>query len=250
MTEVKAPAMSLGARLLNVFAIPGDVFEEINTSPVKTGNWLVPALIAAIIGALTAIIIFSQPAILQKVREQQAQALDKQVKAGALTRAKADQLLVTMDKILTPTLIKVVGSVGATIGGFVRLFWLGLVLWLLGRWFLKAQFGYMKAVEIAGLASMISVLGMVVTMLLVINFGKLTSTPSLALAVSDFDTSNKKHLLLAAMNVFDFWMLGVLAAGLARLARVPFARAAFLMLGYWVIAGAVQILFTPKSFGF
>jgi hypothetical protein len=127
------------------------------------------------------------------------------------------------------------GSVGAVVAGFARLFWWGLVLWLLGRWFLKARFGYMKAVEVAGLASMITVLGMIVSMLLIVNLGKMFSTPSLALAVSDFDEKNKSHLLLGAVNVFNFWLIGVLGAGLARLAGVPFLRAVFVVLGYWIV---------------
>jgi len=246
----KAPSTSLAARLLNVFAIPGDVFDEIKASPYAAANWVVPALIAAVVGALSAVVIFSQPTIQQKIREQQEQMIEKQVKAGTMSRADADRAEAMIGKMSNPTMLKVFGAFGAAAGGFVRLFWLGLVLWLLGRWFLKVRFGYLKAVEVAGLASMISVLGMIVTMLLVVNFGKLTSTPSLALAISDFDMKNKSHLLLGALNVFDFWLIGVMASGLARLAGVPFVRAAFLVLGYWIVAELVQIFTGLKTLGF
>ena len=39
------PAMSLVGRLLNVFATPGDVFQEVKAAPETAANWLVPALI-------------------------------------------------------------------------------------------------------------------------------------------------------------------------------------------------------------
>ena len=43
--------------------------------------------------------------------------------------------------------------------GFARVFWWAFILWLLGRLFLKVRFGYPKALEVAGLGLMISVLG-------------------------------------------------------------------------------------------
>jgi len=115
-------------------------------------------------------------------------------------------------------------------------------LWLLGRWLLKARFGYMKTVEIAGLASMIAVLGSIVTLLLIVNFGKLFSTPSLALAVGDFDVKNKGHLLLGAVNVFTFWQVAVMSIGLARLAVVPWARAMLAVLTFWLVWTLLLVL--------
>src|SRR5262245_42046331 len=40
----REPEMSLFARLLNIFAVPGDVFEEVKQSRVRTANWLLPLL--------------------------------------------------------------------------------------------------------------------------------------------------------------------------------------------------------------
>ena len=235
--------MSLAARLMNVFATPGDVFEEVKNTRRRTSNWLVPALIGSVVGALVAIVMFSQPNIRQQLREKQEQALEQQIKDGKLTRQQADQAIAVIEKFTGPTMMAIFGSAGAVATSFIRLFWWGLVLWLLGRWFLKVRFDYLKAVEVAGLASMITVLGMIVSMLLIVNLGKMFSTLSLGLAVGDFDEKNKSHLLLGAVNVFNFWLIGVLGAGLARLAGVPFLRAALLVLGYW-IAASLLLIFT------
>jgi hypothetical protein len=229
-------ATSLPARLLNVFAVPGDVFNEVKSAPFRAGNWLVPVLLAAIIGAVSSFIIFSQPAILQKLREQQSQTFDAQVKAGKITQAQADKSLAILDKFMGPKTMKIFGTVGAVIGSFVRLFWWSLVLWLLALFFLKVKLPYVKLMEVVGLASMITILGLIVTLLLTVNFGKLMSTPSLALAITDFDVHNKSHLLLGILNVFTFWFLGVVASGLSRLSGAPFARALLLVGFYWLLS--------------
>src|ERR1051325_3315093 len=236
------PRTSLPARLLNVFAVPGEVFCEVKASAASAANWLVPVLLLAISGAVSAVIIFSQPAIQQQIREQQSKVLDKQVQAGKMTREQADQAIGMIEKFTGPTMLKIFGGVAAVMTSFVRVFWWALVLWLFGKWFLKAQFDYAKTLEVAGLALMISMLGTIVTVLLTVNLARMFATPSLALAVHDFDATRKSHLFLGAANVFSVWQVGVFAAGLARLANVPFLRAAFLIFAYWFMQESFFIL--------
>ena len=224
---------SLAARLMNVFATPGEVFEEVQAAPANAANWLAPVFLAAIVGVISVVIIFSQPAILQQIHEQQAKMFDGQVKAGKMSQADADKALGVAEKFSGPAVLKITGSLAAVAVCFARVFGWALVLWLLALLFLKTKFSYLKAVEVAGLASMISILGGIVTLLLTVNFGK-ESAPSLALAVSEFNPKNPLHLALAAANVFDFWILGVMSVGLARLACAPFSRALFLVAGYWL----------------
>jgi len=234
--------MSLAARLLNVFAVPGEVFAGVKAARAATSNWLVPALCSAIVGALSAIIIFSQPAVVQQLREQQGKAMDRQVQAGKLTQAQADQALAMMEKFMGPTMLKIFGSVGAVVISFIHVIWWGFVLWLLARLLLKVPIAFPKALEVAGLAMMINVLGAIVAVLLIVNFGRMGATPSLALMVSDFDATRKSHLFLGAANVFYVWLVGVMSVGLAKLADVSFLRAAWLVLTYWVLQQSFFIL--------
>ncbi|MGA2802510.1 MAG: YIP1 family protein [Verrucomicrobiota bacterium] len=233
------PATSLAGRLLNIFAAPGDVFDEIKTTPPCVGSWLVPVLLSAVIGTLSVIIMFSQPAIIQQIHEQQAKVFDDQVNAGKMTRAQADQAEAAAEKFSGPTLMKISGSVGVVVISFVRVFWWAFVLWLLGLMFLKAKLNYPKAVEVAGLTTMITVLGTLVTLLLTVILGKMTS-PSLALFVDHFEPNNVSHLVLADVNVFDFWLVGVMAVGLSRLAGTRFSKTLLLTAGYWL---AIQLFF-------
>src|SRR4051812_13913953 len=84
------PAMPLVSRLLNIFADPGEVFERVKSGPASAANWLVPALISTVVGIISAIVIFSQPGITQKMHEQQVQEIEKRVQAGLMKQADAD----------------------------------------------------------------------------------------------------------------------------------------------------------------
>src|SRR5437016_12057819 len=157
--EVQRPASSLTGRLINVFAAPGDVFEEIRTSKPSTANWLVPLLLACLVGVSYAFAVFSQESILQSLREAQEKAMQQRVDAGKMTRQQADQALSVSERFMGPTMMKVFGSVGAVMVNCVMLFLVALIIWLLGRWAFKDRFPYLKALEVAGLACAINILG-------------------------------------------------------------------------------------------
>jgi len=232
------PAMSLAARLLNVFAVPGEVFEGVKASRFHVGNWLLPALLSAVVGVFTIVVVLAQPSVQRQVRdlrEQQAKTLEQQVKAGKITRADANHVQAATRIFTDPTALKTMGTLAAVLIGVTRVFWWAFILWLVGRLFLKVQFGYLKALEVAGLALMISVLGGIVTLLLTVNPAKLFTTPGLALTTADFDAARKSYLLLGAANLFSFWLVGVLSVGLAKLAEVPFLRAAWFVFAFWMI---------------
>ena len=239
------PAMSFAARLLNVFAIPGEVFAGVKAGRVCVWNWLVPALLLTTVAVLTAVVVVSQPAVQRQMRElteQQATILEKQVKAGNVKQAEADRVVALTRAITAPASLMLLSSLAAGVFGGVRVFWWAGVLWLLGRMFLKVRVGYAKALEVAGLALMISVLGGIVKVLLMVNLPKLFATTDLALAVSDFDAARKSPLLLGTENIFSFWLIGVLSGGLAKLAGVPFMRAAWFVFACWVIQESVFVL--------
>jgi Yip1 domain len=244
--EISKPAMSLGARLFNVFADPGEVFEAVKNGKPSAANWLVPALICALAGLVSAIVIFSQPAIVQQIHDQQASAMDQQVKAGKMTQAQADQALAMMDKVAGPTMLKIFGGVGAAFGSFIHIFWWAFVLWLMALLVLKIKIPFMKAAEVAGLATMILVLGAIVTTLLTVITGKLGITLSPALALGNYDLKNKGHMLLAALNVFNFWLVVVSACGLSRLTGSSFSKTLLIMGIYWLV---YTLFFVSIGFG-
>lgn len=231
---------SLVARLANVFAAPSEVFDEVKATGPTVVNWLVPAILGAVVGVVAVWMLFSQPTILRQVREQQEKAIQKQVEAGKMTQQQADKTLEMMQKVSGP-MMKIGGSISAVVVTVVRLFWWGLVLMLIARWGLKRPIPYLKAVEVAGLASMILVLGGIVQLLLGVIFGKMMATASLALFLKEFDFTKKAHFLLAAVNLFNFWLVAVMGLGLARLSGTGFARATLLFFAYWVVISLLLI---------
>jgi hypothetical protein len=223
--------MSLPARLLNVFAVPGDVFGDLKTAPPAISNWLVPAIFGAVIGVISVFIILSQPAIQKQFQERQSKLIEEGAGAGKMTA----QERTFAEKLTGPAVLKAVAAGGAVIGSFVSVLWWGFILWFLARRLLKVHVPFQKTLEVAGLAMMINVLGGIVATLLIVHLGGVGTAPSLALMVKDFDTTRKGHLFAAAANGFSFWVVGVRSIGLAKLAEVSYLRAAWVVVTFWVL---------------
>ena len=232
-----APRTSLAARLTNIFVAPGEVFAEVKDSPPTPANWVTPMIIAMVAGIIYTLVVFSQPAIIQGMKEAREKGVQKQVEAGKMTQKQADTASEMAEKFMTPMVMKAIGIVFSVLGTGVGLFLSALFVWLIGRFGLKGQFGYMRGVEVVGLSMMISVLGIIVSMLLTVIYGDPAMKPSPMLLLSHFDNQNWIHVLLAALDVTTLWYLAVLSAvlsaGLAQVTGRGFARAAMWIYGLW-----------------
>ena len=225
------PPGSLAGRLLNVFAVPGDVFNEVKTAGLAHVNWLLPAILLTLAGWMSAGLIFSQPAIRQQMIELADKSIDRMVEKGNVPAEQAEKMRPTAEK--AAMVMAVISTVAGTpMFAFILPFWWGLILWLGGKVF-NGNFSYLKAVEAAGLANMILVLDVVVKTLLILVTGNLYASPSLALAVKDFDPQNPLHALCTLVNVMLFWALLVRAIGLARLSGTTLGKAALWVFGIW-----------------
>lgn len=231
--------------MTNVFVAPAEVFDEVKAGPPTPANWAVPTVIAIIAGVIYTMVVFSQPGVIQNMRDAQEKKMQELVAAGKMTQAQADQSSQITEKFMTPTFFKAIGILAVVIFNPVSLFVIAGVIWLLGRYVLRGNFEYMKAVEVVGLATMISVLGAVVSMLLAVIYANPAMTPSLVLFVSHFDPQNKVHLLLSALNVMTLWYIGVLALGMARLSRASFWKAVVWLYGLWYGVWALFALGLP-----
>ena len=218
--------------MLNVFATPGDVFQEVETTSVSTANWLVPAVILLLVSWTASGLIFSQDSIRHQLSEITDQAIQKRVESAHLSEQQAEQARAMGEKWAGIS-SKIGAALIPVFGGFTSPFIWGLIVWLVGAKGLKGNFSYMKAVEVVGLANMIGVLEVIVRTLLIVGMGNLYAAPSLALLVKEFDPQNPVHSLLAVVNVMTFWLLAVRAIGLARLSGASFAKAALWVFGIW-----------------
>jgi hypothetical protein len=234
LTEVKPEApkpreTSLLFRLLNVFAVPGLVFDEVKGSPSRVGNWLVPAILCAIVGTAMALTLLSQPEVSAKLRENYNSFVDKQVQAGGMRAADAGVAKAAFEQWKQPVIVCL--GVGL---GFVRVFWWAFVLWIFGLLFLRARFSYLKGLEVAGLAIMIGVLGSIVTLMLTSDLTPLLSGHA-AVAINDAAMNRRSKLIAGAFEVFSIWQLIVMSIGLARLTGASVFRAAWFIFAYWLM---------------
>ncbi len=227
--------MSLTDRLMSVFVTPAEVFDEIKTSPPNSANWVVPLVCSMIVGIIYSLVVFSQPGIIQNMKDATEKKMEESVAAGKMTQKQADQAQETIGKIMSPTFFKVAGIVSSIFINTGLLFLVALIIWLLGKYGFHGDFGYLQAVETVSLAGMIYVMGGVVSMLLAVIYGNMSMTPGPVLLVGHFDPANKVHLILSAVNLISLWYVGVLALGLSRLSGGGFGKSALWLYGLWAV---------------
>jgi hypothetical protein len=233
-----AVQFSLGARLVNVFVSPGEVFTEVKASPICHANWWVPALLFLLASWCAAALMFSQPAIKQQMADMQDKAMQqqfqKQVDAGKMTQAQADQIKAQAGKF---------SGIGQIIGGVVSPlfmagiipFWGGFVLWAGGALIFKRRFEFMKGVEVVGLAMIILAVGALIKGLLVTAMGNMFASPGPILLVKDYDPTNQFHNFLVTVDVFVIWSLALRGVGLAKLSDISLPKAMAWVFGVWIL---------------
>lgn len=226
----RQPSMSLPARLLNVFAVPGEVFEDVKASVPSLGNWLAPAVLYLLVGWVGAWLISSQPAIRQQQQEMADKMMDRMVEKGFISKEQAERQA-SANAVSSRIGVFFVPVMGA----FVSPVLWALVLWGVGLRVFRAKFEFIKALEVAGLANTIAVLGDLVHTLLVVGMGNMFASASPALLLKDQDPQKMSFAVAAVLNVTTIWILIVRSIGLGRLCGVSVMRAAWWVIGLWLL---------------
>jgi hypothetical protein len=237
-TEQVKP-MPLMERLTNVFAAPGELYENVRLTPKTASNWLVPWIIFAVVAVIMGQVMMSNPSLTDQLGAVIRQKLEKQVQEGKMPSEQADRAFeFTRPGSMMFTITRIAGSV---VGPLIALFVLGLIYWVLGKSVMKAPSPYMKVVEVVGLTFLIGALEQIVTTLLMFLFDSIFASPSLALVVSNFNLENKLHVILSKINIFTFWSMAVLSIGLSKLFQRDFPKVLVLVLVLWIIWVVVSI---------
>jgi hypothetical protein len=121
--------MSLAARLVNVLAAPGELFDDLRARRESIANWLVPAAIYMVVGWIGATLVLTPDWARQQMRDLQGAAIERQVEAGKVTREQATQIQATTEKY---------AMIGARISGYGG----PLVLGVAGPFVWGAFFGW------------------------------------------------------------------------------------------------------------
>jgi hypothetical protein len=95
--------------------------------------------------------------------------------------------------------------------------------------------------EVAGLASMITVLETVLKTLLIIIFSNPMVSISPVVFLKNPDPQSPVLMLLALLNPMTFWLLAVRSTGLARFTGVSWTRAAAWVFGVWIVMTGILV---------
>jgi hypothetical protein len=251
----EVPRMSFTEKLVNVFASPGELFENVRLTPRTPSNWIIPVVIMIVVAIAMQQIIMNNPSLSAQTKalidKATNERLDKEVQAGKKTPEQAEQEREQIEKFTNPSspVRIIMGAVSVAVFMPVILFLISLVYWLLGRTAMHATAPYMKVVEVVGLTLLIGAVESVVTTAMAVGLDSLHAGPNLAVFLSDFDFNNKLHMALAKVNLFTIWSLLVTGIGLSRLFQRDLPKVLVLIFSLWILWSAFTVFTGFMSFG-
>lgn len=240
--EHVVPPMSFTEKLTNIFAAPGDLYENVRDTGPTMSNWIVPMILFIIIAFVTSQITIRNPSLGSQLKDQITQRAEKQfqesIQSGKMTPEQADQARAQMETFTDPASpwMTIITAVSLVIMVPAGLFLVCLVYWLLGRTVMKVQAPYMKVVEVVGLTFLIGCLEAIVRTIMAIGLDSIYAGPNLGLLVlGSFSPDNKLHLLLSKIDLFTIWSLVVVGIGLSRLFMKDLAKVLVLVFALWIL---------------
>jgi Yip1 domain len=239
--------MPFTEKLANIFASPGELYENVrDTGPTKS-NWLIPSIILILASILMTQIMLSNASLVDQLDRTMRQAMEKSLEGRNMPPEQMERAREQVDAMYErtkpgSTWFVVLSTVGPLFWTFIMLFGLGLAYWLVGKTAMSASAPYMKVAEVVGLTFLIGTLEVIVTTLLMYAMDSIHASPSLALFIKDIDITNKVHLALTKVNVFTIWALVVTGIGLSKLFRRDLPKVLVLVFALWILYCAVTIL--------
>jgi len=227
-------------RASNIFTSPGTVYTEVAAAPVQTSSWLLPFIVSLLFAVLSVIAVSSNATLKEQALEPQRQAMQERVDKGEMTQEQMDQAsAMTESAIFTMGFGSIVAIIVVAVGTFGGT----LIFWLVWKLFFKMQAGYKKILEVYGLATLIGLLGSIVTLIMIFLFDSLYASPGGGLLVmNNFDRHNFGHMFLASFNIISIWQMGVVGIGMAKVSGKSQGSSigiAFVLWIIWIIIQAI-----------
>lgn len=231
-------------KMVGIFTEPSSTYENIAKFPLRTIDWLLPFLILLAFVATSQIVVMNNPEIAYQVKEKQLEKIEKSfsesVEKGQMTQEQADQ---QMDRVrdqmdsMSGGIGMVIQTASIFIVGFIFLFIVCGVYFLLAKFALKGEGTYVSALVASGLTSYISLIQILVAAILAIVMGRLVSDTSIASFI-DADKSTFVGFLLSKLDIISIWAYAVLAIGLAKLFKSQTTGKYYaLVFGLWIFWG-------------
>ena len=224
--------MNLLKRIQGVFFEPRPTFEGLAAKPV----W-----IDTLVVVLLALIAFNLVVAPYMQRDQLALMKDN---AALKERLGEDSFAKLIERTENPSQTSRIMQtfVITPLYTIVAILLQSLFLLILGR-FLSTQGTYVQALSALVHASLIDkLLGNAVRLVLALVRGSLMQTStSLALAFPNLEVTSTLYIVLTQIDIFQLWMFGVLAFGLAAILKIGIKKAMILSYGLWFLKALVNI---------
>jgi len=237
--------MSFMDKAAGVFYEPSRVFESLK-SGVKTVDWLVPVLLLAILASISTYVRFTSPDLRFQMMEQQEQRFDHMVAQGKMTADQAQQAKDRMNSG-SPAFAGI-GMFGAFVVTFI-IFFIAAGVWLLiGKFALKGTMTYSQTMGMAGIASWIMIVGVIVATALSVLLSRLDGGLNLGM-LTQMNAESKVYTLMRNVDLFTLWNLAVTSIGLGVLASKKGAMPAIYVYGTWVVLVVISVFALGGAFG-
>lgn len=225
-------------RAVNVFVSPGELFDDIRDARPSSSTWVIPLILCALLTGGFIYYMFGTPVLRDQMMQAQHEAMQKQVADGKMTAEQADKA----EEIMASTWVGIVSAIGGIVVSVIIFFVLALLVWLGMRFMLKYDAPFQKAMEIMGMGTLITSLGLLLTFVTVTLFNSIYATPSAALVVaSSFNIHSPLHALLKCIDVFILWQAFVVGLGIARVARGPASKGMMVTFGVYAVYVIVAV---------
>ena len=216
-------------------------------------GWFPMALtyVAFIAGA---IIIFSQPAMRQKIHEKighpMQQSMQRNVDNGTMTQERADKMAALMEKVVVPCIL-----FGIIVGFPLAWLFMGWIYWLFVKYILGGAVFFRDVFAVYALGSGIGLIGAALTGVIVLITGSFSGSWIDLGFLAPAADSRVLHAILARFAPFTLWHLWVLSFGFAAVGKLPVKKTMYGMAGLWLAWSVITVLFTyalsqvPRALG-
>lgn len=199
-TAAQAGTMSFVQRVINVFTNPGKAFTAVKSNP----RWIPPAALVIVLGVVMTYLI--TPVIVQEQQEKTIAQLEER----GMSQTQIDEALETSGKFM-----KYLMYPSALIGGLLVIV-ISAGIWLFAsNTLLGGQANYKQMLEVAGLSSLISTVGMFIKVPIILAKQTMNVHFSLATFLPDSSKETFLYKFLVNTDLFNVWSIAVLCIGIA-----------------------------------
>lgn len=218
-------------KMIGVFSEPASMFGKIVRFPIKNIDWVIPAIIYALIAIAVNALIMTNAEIKQQLIDKQLEELsktfDEQVEKGYLTREQADEQYEKAEELITGGGFGAIGTVIQAVSTFIFIFLLLFIIsgihFMICKFILKGDGSFNSVLVVNGLAYYIGALQALAMLIIALATSKFMSGVSIG-ALMGLEKSTIDGKILNMLDPFTIWSLYVIGIGLSKVFKASSAK--------------------------